>query len=245
MITTFGKNKEPDKLANRPVFIPIFEGDSFYEEKDVEFHWHAGMAISQKRKSIQELHQATKTSLNLWPILEISTKSPVNLGVSLSAFNLQVDIKNSDAKSTVENVFQASKVFENGGPYLDLLSIAPFKAKSDPRLENSGQLVQFEYENIVWPTNKRPLSLFYDWIYIEALTKFPERVKKLSRYNAFTDIEYNPKKSMSCQARSVSILSSIMTRGLENKILTSFETFRNEMLLRHSNYQQLELFLKK
>ena len=57
-------------------------------ETAVEFTWFAGMAISQKQKSIQSLHEAAKRRLGDVPILEISSKSPDPLGVRLSAFNL-------------------------------------------------------------------------------------------------------------------------------------------------------------
>ena len=155
--------------------------------------------------------------------------------------NLEVNL-NFGKKSHVENVFQASKIFEYGGPFEDLLFIPPFKAKTDPRLRNSGKLIKFQYQDIEWPTNGKPLSLFYDWIYIDSLHKFPERIEQLKDYRAFTDIEFNPKKSLNCQARSVSILLSIIERGLGDKILKSFNDFKSEMLWRHARYYQVELF---
>lgn len=62
--------------------------------------------------------------------LEISTKSEEPLGRKLSAFHLTLN------HYALENVFQSAKVFENGGPYLDLLNVAPREAKHDERLKN-------------------------------------------------------------------------------------------------------------
>ena len=40
----------------------------------------------------------------------------------------------------LECVFQGSKVFENGGPYRDLVLNSPYKAKKAKRLKESGKL---------------------------------------------------------------------------------------------------------
>ena len=53
----------------------------------------------------------------------------INLGVKLSAFNLKLN------GYTLENIFQSSKVFSNGGPYRDLMNVAPKEAKRDGRLQ--------------------------------------------------------------------------------------------------------------
>ena len=45
---------------------------------------------------------------------------------------------------SVENAFQAGKVFENGGPFLDLLTVTPREAKRDTRLKESGRLLKFK-----------------------------------------------------------------------------------------------------
>lgn len=76
--------------------------------------------MTQKQKSILSLH---KNFLEKYPqrrILEISTKSNNELGVKLSAFNLM--IHTNERAFSVESAFQSSKVFENGGPYTDLLN---------------------------------------------------------------------------------------------------------------------------
>ena len=59
-------------MASRIVFLPKFQ-DPWYEEKVVTFEWVPGMAKSQARKSINNLHEAAQAQLDLLKPLEIST----------------------------------------------------------------------------------------------------------------------------------------------------------------------------
>lgn len=53
-------------------------------------------------------------------------------------------IKTRESKSfSVETAFQGSKVFEKGGPYVDLLNGTSRDAKKDMRLKESGNLIEF------------------------------------------------------------------------------------------------------
>ena len=110
-------------MANRPVFLPLRSNDSFAREATVDFHWFAGLAVSQKQKSITALHEAARDRLRVSNILEISSKSPESLGVRLSAFNLTLPLEGRPV--SVEVAFQAGKKFERGGPFLDLLAALP------------------------------------------------------------------------------------------------------------------------
>lgn len=105
-------------MAERPVFIPNIKGKRVIVEM-IEFQWNPGLSKKQKQKNVEELHKnAIKNGIS--PILEISTKSQERLGISLSAFNLKLKLQNGMTVS-VESAFQSSKVFEYGGPFLDLL----------------------------------------------------------------------------------------------------------------------------
>ncbi len=95
-------------MANRPVYLPGVKGKALVTPVSVEFKWVAGMAASQKQKSIRSLHKAA-AERNIAKVLEISSKSENPLGVKLSAFNLHI-VTPSGMKTTVENAFQASKV---------------------------------------------------------------------------------------------------------------------------------------
>ena len=82
-------------MAKRPIFLYSDKPDSLIEKIQVEFKWHPGLAVSQKQKSIESLHNAAQEQLGLNNILEISSKSKVDLGVSLSAFNLSLTNKDN------------------------------------------------------------------------------------------------------------------------------------------------------
>ena len=73
-------------------------------------------------------------------VLEISTRSNERLGQELSAFNLKSETVNKKIPFTVETAFQSSKVFENGGLFIDLLYKTSKQAKTDERLKTSGKI---------------------------------------------------------------------------------------------------------
>lgn len=181
------------------------------------------MAVSQKQKSIASLHDAARKRLNVRSILEISSKSAEPLGVRLSAFNLTLPL---DCKRvSVEVAFQAGKRFEKGGPFLDLLDGTSREAKQDPRLKESGRLVEFIFSGESWPLE--PQTAFYDWIYLQALADDPDLTARLRTCEAFTDIEFNPAKSINCQARSAALYVSLSREGLIESALASKATFLN------------------
>ncbi|EHW0655722.1 DarT1-associated NADAR antitoxin family protein [Vibrio parahaemolyticus] len=201
-------------MAIRPVFIPRLDAVGV-EEKSIEFKWFPGYSASQKQKSIHELHSAA-LSFGCENILEISSKSSVELGIALSAFNLEIVTQKKQQAFTVESAFQGSKVFEQGGPYLDLFQKSARDAKKDIRLKESGNLTKFRFFNVDFPLI--PRTYFYDWLYINALVKNEHLVSELSEYSSFTDIEFNPKKSINCQAHAVALYLSIQNQGLDRLI---------------------------
>lgn len=213
-------------MAVRPVFLAVKAKDtnrSLVDIKDIEFQWHPGFATTQKQKSIRELHTAIKDKpgLSQTRILEISSKSEDVLGVQLSAFNLMLDYQSK--KISVESAFQASKAFKNGGPYYDLLDKTSIEAKKDPRLKSSGNVTKFIFDGTEWPIE--PKTLFYDWLYIKALTQNPAYSQKMMEFDAFTDIEFNPEKSFNCQARSAAIYVSLRIQGLLDEVISDPETY--------------------
>lgn len=187
-------------MARRPIFIPD-SSSPYVEERNIEFQWYPGFAKSQAQKSIKSLHQATDIS----PILEISGKSAKRLGVSLSAFNLSILIEND--RMSVECAYQGSKVFENGGPYKDLYFRSSREAKTDPRLRNSGELIAFKFCGEDFPI--KPQTGFYNWLYIQALGQNQNLARELENFQGFSDIAFNPKRSINCQARAAAIFVSL------------------------------------
>ena len=100
----------------------------------------------------------------------------------------------------VECAYQAGKVFENGGPYQDLLHVSPREAKRDARLKSSGRLTGFYFDGVSYPAE--PVDSFYDFLYVSALLENEELARVLLQYDAFTDIEFSPSSSINCQARA-------------------------------------------
>lgn len=209
------------RMAYRYCFISKPQEEPIFQERLMEFTYHPGFSLSQKQKSIQSLHDSIQLNSPSLHILEISSKSTNPLGVKLSAFNMIVHSKETGKNNLLENVFQSSKVFEKGGPYLDLLQLSPRDAKRDERLKTSGRLQWFEYEGRKWELE--PKSLFYDWLYINSVSANQTLMDDLQEYNAFTDIEFNHKKSHNCQARSAAILVSLMHQNLLDRALGDIE----------------------
>lgn len=208
-------------MASRPIYTPNVKGKVLVIPVSVEFKWIAGMSVSQKQKCIRSLHEAAAEK-NIVKLLEISSKSENPLGVKLSAFNLHF-LTPSGMKTTVENAFQASKVYRNGGPYLDLLETTPREAKKDPRLNTSGDLVGFRLEGEDWPT--RPTTAFYDWLYLSALGQSPTLAEQLLEFDGFTDIEFNPERSLNCQAASAALFVVLTRRGEFEAVTSNRHSF--------------------
>lgn len=231
-------------MAKRPIFIVSEDPNFLFIEKEIEFEWFAGLSVSQKQKSINSLHNSASLS-GYDKILEVSTKSEHAIGNKLSAFNLSFPMSDGTLIH-LESAFQGSKVFENGGPYTDLYSIKPFDVKKDERISKEHEIKGFKFDGIEW--SSEPKTAFYDWLYINAVFKNIENnaneYQKILDYNAFTDIEFNPLKSINCQARSCAVFVSLYKQNILEIALESKESFL-EILLNTASYElnkQEELF---
>ncbi|MBD5144008.1 MAG: hypothetical protein HDT22_10445 [Ruminococcus sp.] len=209
-------------MAKRPAFCI---SDHKIIQKNFDFIWYSGFALSQKQKCIASLHAEIIKKNPCAKPLEISTKSKSELGAKLSAFQLQYQ------GHSLENIFQSSKVFEHGGAYQDLLTVSPKEAKRDSRLRNSGKLTGFLFDNILWELE--PKTAFYDYIYLKSVKDSLEieEIQQIADYDYFTDIEFNPEKSINTQARSVAILKLLLESFGELPDFT-----QEEFLKFHKNY---------
>lgn len=211
-------------MAQRPIYIPVSEKSLFVKTELVDFTWFPGMSVSQKQKSVDSLHEAAQTSLpNVKRILEISSKSREPLGIALSAFNLAFTTVEQQRTLTVECAFQGSKVFQHGGPFVDMFEMTPREAKKDKRLLTSGRLTGFKFFGKEWELE--PRTAFYDWLYISALRKQPDLAEQIINYDAFTDIEFNPRRSINCQAYAAALYISLFRQGILDDAISSKETF--------------------
>ena len=201
-------------MAQRPVFR-VRMRPPFYETVFVDFIYNGGFAASQKQKNIVALHAGYARRFANEKVLEISSKSLQEVGVALSAFNLLKYVPSIGRGIPVENVFQGAKKFIASGPYADLYGVTPLEAKRDQRLTASGRLTAFCFENEQYPLE--PKTAFYDWIYINALLENAESARAAAEYGAFTDIEFNPDRSINCQARAAAVFASLTRLGLTEK----------------------------
>lgn len=214
-------------MAERPVFIPTCNSRELVKEKYFQISWHSGFAPIQKKKNVAALHEAAARD-GYTPVLEVSSKSEEKLGRHLSAFHLKVLA--GAREITLEAAFQGSKVFENGGPYTELYSAEGKVAKRDPRLRESGKLTGFVFNDFSFPLE--PKTVFYDWLYINAIYPHREWLERLYKYCGFTDIEFNPSKSINCQARSCALFVSLMKSDLLHEAVVSPQSFV-DILSRH------------
>lgn len=199
-------------MATRKVFIATKSGNQLVQSVNIEFQWYAGLSVSQKQRSILSLHSSFGNEFN-FRVIEASTKSSTELGVKLSAFNLSF-ITKTNSKYNVESLFQGSKVFALGGPYVEIYDLNGREAKK--RIKelsvDKGDLVAFKYKQEVWPLY--PKTAFYDWMYMNMLLSNQELVDELEGYSAFTDIEFNEKKSINCQAYSLAVFVALSNRNM-------------------------------
>jgi hypothetical protein len=216
-------------MAERPIFVPAQDSPEFVKEVSFNIVWNSSFAPIQKKKNIVALHEAAAAG-GYAPLLETSTKSEEKIGRHLSAFHLKVHSGHL-GDIPLESAFQGSKVFERGGPYTDLYYVDVRRAKRDARLQNSGRLVAFVFDHFRFALE--PKTAFYDWLYINAIFPHRDWLKRLYNYAGFTDIEFNPSKSINCQARSCALFVSLMKRELLDTQVLAPEAFV-ELVARHS-----------
>ena len=168
-------------MAKRPIFISTGDIEHPFESKDITFRWISGMSYYQKCKRRDSLALEISKLYDIKRWLEISTKSDKEIGVNLSALNLF--LKTTTGTDTVENIYQKAKYFYKG------------------------EIVGFKYNNCVF--ENEPTGMFYDYIYLYAILQNKNLINDLVQYNIFSDIEFNPKRSLNTQARAAAIFKTL------------------------------------
>lgn len=199
-------------VERKPIFMPRVNSNNLVKTDMVQFERHVGFASRQKKKSINDLHHVIRKKYGFSNVLELSSKSGNKLSFLLSPLSLKLINDGGSQHYSVENAFQASMVFEYGGPFVDLLDAAPRQVKKDARLMSSGELIGYNYFGIEWGTE--PLTTFYDWLYVNALKQNPQLHEEVMQYQAFTDIEFNPKKSIHAPAYALALFVALNKRDL-------------------------------
>lgn len=226
-------------MANRPVFASVLNPKS--ETKvfryNLEFEWNKGLARSQKQKNVKALHDAfiKRKGDVASMLLEVSRLSDLDLGVKLSAFNLDLDLEAMLAKLEhraavgsrmvkVEVAYQGAKCIDGEDPFVDILDMDSKEAKRDPRLK-AGALTGFKLGECSFPLF--PKTAFYNFLYLTALTQPQNRAlwMEASSYIYFTDLNFNPAKGVSCQAEALALGVTLANRKQLEIALASFESF--------------------
>jgi len=194
-------------MSKRPIFI-VEESSRSVLTLPITFVWYPGFSESQKRKSISSLHSEARKIRPDLKILEVSSKSELIAGKALSAFNLKYKMNNGNI-IPLECAFQGSKIFEGFGQLNQLYNFDPRLAKAEARnFHNKSRLIGFKIDGVEFPMY--PKTIFYDWLYIQSvLTTFGD-FSVFNDYNAYSDIEFNPDKSINCQAYSLALTSLLL-----------------------------------
>ncbi len=216
-------------MATRPVFVPLPDG-SLVTELNVDFEWFPGFAVSQKQKSITAMHEAAGRKLGGGRILEVSTKSPDRVGWALSAFNLR--LTTVWGQISVEAAFQGSKVFARSGQHPEIYEMRSGRDIKRVVAEFAGEpITGFVFEDRPWTL--QPTTAFYDWLYLRALVELedeqPSLASDLRTCVGFTDIEFNPDRSLNCQARSCALYAALSASTPVRALLGDPDRFTGEL----------------
>ena len=86
------------------------------------------------------------------------------------------------------------------------------------RTSPSGPLRKTSEVNVArWPSGELAgKTFFYDWLYIHTLAQEGNAAlaEGILAYDAFTDIEFNPKRSINCQAEAAAMFVMLESIGL-------------------------------
>lgn len=193
-------------------------------EKEYEFDFFGGFAITQKQKTIESFHLSISLK-DTYNILEVSRKSKNQLGNQLSAFNLLITINNN--KYPLECVYQSSKIFNRTIQFYECLTLTPLESKKlvQTKVKEFGLVLSgFNFFGIEFPIS--PSTLFYDYIYVLALSQNLDIANQITDYNCFTDIEFNHKKQFASQARSCAIYKYLYDTNQLSDAIQDISVFR-------------------
>ncbi len=197
----------------------------FFEEIRVNVDLFGGFAPSQKRKTELSLHHNFLSAYPGSHPLEISSASLNPIGRALSAMHLK-KTTSSGKLTSVESAFQSSRIYRDGseqiGPFPEYLYADGREAKKQVKAASRG-LHSYEYlfDGIHFGAPDFHISLFYDFLYLNALTE-KDNTETMCRlveggFDAFSDLVTN---SLNSQARSCAIFVGLVKAGLVDEVKT-------------------------
>ena len=126
-------------------------------------------------------------------------------------------------------------VGENGVYYLEPISDNPRELKSllkaFMKANKNAKLSHFAYKGEIFEINAgvaNSESYFYDFLYFRALREnfSKSEIRQILQYNIFTDIEFNHKVSINCQARSCALYHYALLNDKVDFYVESRENFK-------------------
>ena len=169
----------------------------------IDFEWIPGMSIQQRRRSCISLHNTLYNKGLRTPVLDISSASTKDLGISLSAFNLKTMNYETGEMNTVECVYQGSKKFTSGNRACHLYGNDSLFAKKFEAPVEWGKKNGFIYNGREYAGCGA--SKFYNWIYIDALVNYNrDKAQQIldECYCVFTDVQLKHISDPVCQAQA-------------------------------------------
>lgn len=84
----------------------------------------------------------------------------------------------------------------------------------------------FEFRGKRYPAGLE--ALFYDYLYCQAVKEsmLVQELRLIMGFDYFTDIEFNPNKSVNCQARSITIIKAMLQMYGEIPDISRFADFK-------------------
>lgn len=146
--------------------------------------------------------------------------------------NIELDIK---GKGKITMDISDRLVRENDAYYLEPISDNPRELKSllkaFMKANKNAKLSHFAYKGEIFETNAGVVnseSYFYDFLYFRALLEnfSQSEIRQILQYNIFTDIEFNHKVSINCQARSCALYCYALFNDKVDFYMESREKFK-------------------
>lgn len=195
-------------MAVRKAYLPLAEFP-YVKEISIAFRWFSG----SKHRNIQAVQEAFRGMHPELALLEVSPASPQPEGAAAAAMKLPLQVASLGQEVPVGIVYEASKAFEAGGPYTELLQWPRQKVQKDARLQQSGKCTGYQLEGTAFPAEPYPYA-FFNWLYGCALQQNPERAENVLKFSAFTDLELgSAKKDKNSPARAAAVYAGLAAAG--------------------------------
>ena len=200
----------------------------------LDFEWHAGTAIQQRRRSSKALRNAMYSAGVRARTLEVSSASDKELGIKLSAFNLKILNEETGAMNTLECLYHGTKRYQSGDRPVHLFGTDSLVAKKYEAPSSWGYKDGFEYKGVHYKGAGVGASLYYNWLYIYALATYNKELATeilSGGYVVFTDVQAKFLPQAVCQAQSCSQFVAFASKYTIEEISTKLKAFEGYMEL--------------